>query len=48
VPQPTLPLHAPTNTTACATFMRYGRYKNVQTMGKLVKWLQLFEEFQIF
>jgi hypothetical protein len=48
VPQPTVPPHAPANTTACAKFMRYGRYKNVQTMAKLVKCLQLFEDFQIF
>jgi hypothetical protein len=46
--QPTAPLHAPTNTTACAKFMIYGRYKNVQTMAKPVKCLQLVEDFQIF
>jgi len=45
VPQPTC---APTNTTACAKFMRYGTYKNVQTMAKPVECLKLFEDFQIF
>jgi len=48
VPQPNVPLHVPTNTTTCAKFMKYGRYKNVQTMAKLVTCLQLFEDFQIF